>query len=78
MKLDTKPMEVAARAVHENYFGKNTWKDATPAERGHARQAVRLTLSALSRTGVAVGTSSKAPPLRVPPPPTRAPQRVVR
>ena len=41
-------LEKAARAVHETYKGKGTWSAATPAERSHARQAVRLVQNALS------------------------------
>jgi hypothetical protein len=67
MTLDTKAMETAARAVYENYYGKNTWKNAAPADRGHARQAVRLTLNALERANLAIVSKPKAgaaPPAR--------------
>lgn len=63
MKLDTKPMETAARAIHENYYGKGTWKTAEPSERGHARQAVRLVLAALEKQGLSVA-SQKEPAAR--------------
>ncbi len=75
-------METAARAVHENYHGKNTWKAATPAERGQARQAVRLVQSALERAGVTLspapapaqpvqGAIQRASPRAMTPPPQR-------
>jgi hypothetical protein len=72
MDLDTKSMEVAARAVHETYFGKDTWKAASPDDRGRARQAVRVTLSALERTGKipsskpAAAASFRSPPKLTP------------
>jgi len=83
MKLEVKTMEVAARAVHETYYGKSTWKGATPAERGNARQAVRVALSAFERSGLTLKADGQStrPAAAVAPrpsPPRPALQRATR
>ena len=81
-KANKKAVEDAARAVHETYWGKSTWKAAGVEARSQARQAVRKTLAAFEKNGLQVdqGANGAAPvsaaavgaaPRRTPPPPPR-------
>ena len=63
-RANKKALETAARAVHENYYGSGTWRGAGTGGRSAARHAVRLTVSALEKHGLAVvaGRPPAAPP----------------
>ena len=65
-KSNKKALETAARAVHENYYGVDTWKSAGANSRSAARHAVRLTVDALERHGLSVvaGRPPMGTPLR--------------
>jgi hypothetical protein len=70
--------ERAARAIHESYFGKGTYAKATPADRSHARQALRLALSALHGDKPklqAIPAPASRPPIGSIRPPIASPRR---
>lgn len=50
--ISKKALEDSARAVHEAYNGKDTWKAAATKKRSAARQAVRVVISALEKNEV--------------------------
>jgi hypothetical protein len=54
--------ERAARAIYESYRGKGAWSNADPAERSHARHALRLALNALGGEAAAPSEPPEPPP----------------
>lgn len=54
--------ERAARAIYENYYGAGSWKAAGTPERSHARQSVRLAISAFEKNGLLFSATSDASP----------------
>ncbi len=62
-------LERAARAIHESYYGPDSWKQAGAPERSHARQAVRLALGAVEKNGLSILDGGPGPKGVVPPRP---------